>query len=78
MVNQLIGSAIGIGIAAIVVGAVAVPIIMGVNTSAVADPTVNNSKALFSATDKTLFTYIPTFLILALLVGAVGAAMYLK
>ena len=77
MVNQLIGAAIGLAIAGIVVGAVAVPIILSVNTSAVVDPTSNSSAAIWKSTDKAIWGFVPTFLILALLVGAVGAAVYM-
>jgi hypothetical protein len=64
--NTLIGGAIGIAVAGIVIGAVAIPIIKGINTTA----------SGFSATDITVWTYIPTFLLLALLVGAVGVGIY--
>jgi hypothetical protein len=66
MANQLVGAAIGVAIAAIVVGAVTVPIISSVNTTG------------WSSTNVTIFTYVPTFLIMSLLVGAVGAAMYFQ
>jgi hypothetical protein len=62
--NTLIGAGIGIAVACIVVGAVAIPILKNVSTAG------------WSGTDITIYTYIPTFLLLALLVGAVGAGMY--
>lgn len=59
----LVGAAIGIAIAAIVIAAVTIPILASINTTG------------WSTTDKTIFTYVPTFLILALLVGAVSASV---
>lgn len=63
MVNALVASAVGIAVAAIVIGAVAVPIITGVNTTG------------WSTMNTTIFTYVPTFLILSLLVGAMAGFM---
>ena len=58
MVN-LIDIGIGVAIAAIVIGSVSLPILSGVNTTG------------WTATDITIFGFVSTFLILALLMGAI-------
>lgn len=64
--QALVASAIAIAVAAIVIGAVALPILSGVNQTG------------WAAMDKTIYTYISTFLILALLIGAIAAAGILR
>jgi len=59
---SLVTAAVGIAVAAIVVGAVAIPILNDVNTTG------------WSSMNTTIFTYVPTFLVLALLIGAIAAA----
>lgn len=58
--QALVAGAIGIAVAAIVVGAVAIPILTEVNTTGWASMNV------------TIFTYVSTFLILSLLIGAIA------
>ncbi len=58
--QALVAGAIGIAVSAIVVGAVAIPILGEVNTSD------------WSSMNKTIFTYVSTFLILSLLIGAIA------
>ena len=60
--TPLAWSAIGVTVAAIVIGAVAIPIILGISTTK------------FSTTDYTIWVYIPTFMILSLLIGAIAAS----
>lgn len=60
--TPLAWSAIGVTVAAIVIGAVAIPIIVGISTSK------------FSGTDYTIWTYIQTFMILSLLIGAIAGS----
>ena len=64
--NTLIASAVGIAVAAIVIGAVAVPIITGVNTTG------------WASMNATIYSYVPTFLILSLLIGAMAGFMISK
>lgn len=64
--QALVGAAIAIAVAAIVVGAVAIPILNEVNTTG------------WSSMNTTIFGYVPTFLVLALLIGAIAAAGVLR
>lgn len=60
--TPLAWTAIGVTVAAIVIGAVAIPIITGISTSK------------FSTTDYTIWVYINTFMILSLLIGAIAGS----
>jgi len=60
--TPLAWAAIGVVVASIVIGAVSIPIITGIATTN------------FSATDYTIWTYIPTFMILSLLIGAIAGS----
>jgi uncharacterized membrane protein YbhN (UPF0104 family) len=64
--QALVGAAIAIAVAAIVIGAVAIPILSGVNTTG------------WSSMNATIYQYVPTFLVLALLIGAIAAAGILR
>ena len=60
--TPLAWTAIGVVVAAIVIGAVSIPIITGISTTK------------FSATDFTIWSYISTFMILSLLIGAIAGS----
>ena len=60
MAFGLIYAAVGIAIAGIVIGAVAIPILSGVNTVG------------WSTINTTIWPYITTFMILSLLVGSMA------
>jgi len=60
--TPLAWAAIGVVVASIVIGAVSIPIITGISTTA------------FSSTDYTIWSYIPTFMILSLLIGAIAGS----
>jgi len=61
----LVGIAIGVAVAAIVVGVVAIPLLATVNTSG------------WASADVTIFNTVKTFLLLSLLLGAIaGTGLY--
>jgi len=60
--TPLAWAAIGVVVASIVIGAVSIPIITGISTTS------------FSSTDYTIWSYIPTFMILSLLIGAIAGS----
>ena len=59
--TPLAWAAIGVTVGAIVIGAVAIPIFFDITTTD------------FSSTDYTIWKYIPTFMILSLLIGSIAA-----
>jgi len=63
MAMGLVASALGIAIAGIVIGAVTIPILATVNTTG------------WSAINTTIWPFISTFMILTLLIGAMGGVM---
>lgn len=63
MAFGLIYAAVGIAIAGIVIGAVAIPILNEVNTTG------------WSSINSTIWPYITTFLILSLLVGSMAGVL---
>ena len=60
--TPLAWTAISVAVSAIVIGAVAIPIITGLSTSK------------FTSTDYTIWSYIQTFMILSLLIGSIAGA----
>jgi hypothetical protein len=60
----LVGGAISLAIAAIVIAAVAIPIIKAQNTTG------------WTTTETTVYGYVPLFMIISLLIGSIGMGVY--